>query len=244
MKENEIVINEQAKEILTSFANIDSSIIIRNDYLFTKNGSLMGYYQLPEDEIIINGEVPIDDLKEFLDIEALLNEDKNIIKEEEAIVFKDSNKKFTLAPGYMKLMKQFNPAGLDLFKKSEDKVCEFILTELDIENIKKYRSVIKAKEIYVVAEDGIGYIELTNVDNENKSRVKLDGKVYEDDFRYQINDKRTEPFFDFIYTGKYKLSIKKAKVGDTDTLLILLSSIDIADTKDTGKLIYFTAKEI
>ena len=240
---SEIKIGEQAKEILSSFANIDKTIILNSEALFTKNDALMGLYTLPEGEVEVDKEIPIDDLKEFLSIEELLDEDsKSIYRENEAIVFKDDKKKFTLAPGFMELMKKLNDKGLKLFEESEDKICKFVITETDISNMKKYRSIISAKEVYIVSEDNSIYVELTNVDNDNNSRIKLEGNIYTDeDFKLQISDKHTEPFFDLIYNGIYEIEIRTTKVQDKDTLLILIKSIDI-NSDENGVLVYFTSK--
>lgn len=242
MSEN-IKIGKKAKEILKSFAKIEESIIVKSDYLYTKNNSLMGFYTLPENEIEIDGKMCLGNINEFLSIMNFINEDElNISMDGNDIILQDDSKRFTYPSSFEETMQQLNRRGIEMFEESEDVVCQFNLDETKIEDCIKYSNVLGAKSVYIIGEDSKLYIELVNDETGAKSRIKLDGES-EDNFKYEINDKDSTAFYSLVFKGDYEVTIKKAQASGRDTLLIMIDNKDI-DSDEAGSLVYFTAKAI
>lgn len=240
---SEIVIGKKSKAILESFAEIEKSIIIRDDYLFTRNTSISALYTLPKGEIVSEEEFGLTDVKEFLTIEEFLDEEtKEIERDGNSIVIGDDNKSFTYTTGFIEVMNKINLKGLNKFDESEDKVCKFIITNEDVANMKRFSSVLKVDKVYVESIEGEMYIVLLNTANDNESKIKLEGTTEVDDFKMEIGDKttKTQPFYDVLYSGDYEVEIRKIAA---DTVVVKFSSIQI-NSKEEGELIYVTAKKL
>lgn len=243
---SEIIINEKAKEIITSFAEIEPSIIIRDDYLFTRNDSIMGMYELPKDEIVTDEPFALTNTKEFLSLDAMLDDEtKKIIREQESIVLKDADERIRYATGHMEVMHTFNKKGLDLYEENEHNVlCKFSLNESNLKRLNKLSSTLKTSEVYLIGEGDDIFLELLNTTTDNTSRIKLEGiNKRGSDFVVQLSDSKAIPFYKLIYDGIYEVEVRIGKVKSSDVLLVKLDSITI-NSEETGNLFYFTTKAV
>lgn len=242
---SEIIINEKAKTIMESFAEIEPSIVIREDFLFTRNDSIMGMYELPKGEVVTEEVFALDNSKEFLTIDGMLDEEtKKITMENGAIVFKDADERIRYATGHMEVMPAFNKKGLELYDESSDVLCKFALNEANLKRLNKLASTLKTTDVYLIGDGENVSIELLNTTTDNTSRVKLEGMNKSGkDFVVQLSDGKAIPFYKVIYDGIYEVEVRIGKVKSSDVLLVKFDSISI-NSDETGKLFYFTTKAV
>lgn len=242
---SKIIINERAKAIMESFAEIEPALVIREDYLFTRNDSIMGMYELPEGEVVTEEVFALDNSKEFLSISAMLDEEtKEISMEGTAIVLKDADERIRYSTGHMEVMPAFNKKGLELYDASTDVLCKFSLNEANLKRLNKLANTLKTTDVYLIGDGDNIFIELVNTTTDNTSRVKLEGMNKSGkDFVVQLSDNKAIPFYKVIYDGIYEVEVRIGKVKSSDVLLVKFDSISIND-KENGKLFYFTTKAV
>lgn len=222
MERSEVKIGKKAQTVLKGISSICQSIIIRNDYLYTKyetstaeekskKGSMNVFveYTLPSDEIVLEKEFGIYDIDEFLKVIGSFDSDTLKLESEGNVIHvKDSRKKTTYYTQSTLAMPTKSTAGDALFETGEISI-GMILTDAAIEQIKKDLSVLPFDGL-VLKGGGEKVVKLlaTNNVSSNQTEIVLDegsiGKS-EEDFEFVFPN---VDIFSLLIPDSYGLIIK------------------------------------
>ena len=222
MERTPIKIGKKAQTVLKGISCICQSLIIRNDYFYTKyeaspeeknkKGSLnvVVEYTLPEGEVQIETEFGIFDTDEFLKVIGSF-EDSSLKLELEgnAIHIKDSRKKTTYYTQSTMTMPTKPAQGDTLFDSGEVAI-GMILSEVDIEQIKKDLSVLPFDELSLKGE-GEKVVKLIagNKVTSNGTEIKMNEEFVaksEEDFEFIFPN---VDIFSLVVPDSYSLVVKK-----------------------------------
>lgn len=221
MEKSSVIIGKNAQLVLKGISGICQSIIIRNDYLYTKfeasaeekskKGALnvVVEYTLPENEIQVSKEFGIYDIDEFLKVIGSFDDTTLKLESEGNVIHvKDNRKKTTYYTQSVMAMPTKSTAGDAIFESGEISI-GMILADTDIELIKKDLAVLPFDELSLKGEgEKIVKLVAGNKVTSNGTEIKLNEEFIgksEENFEFVFPN---TDIFSLLIPGSYGIIIK------------------------------------
>lgn len=247
MERTEIQIGKKAQTVLKGISAICQSIIIRDDYLYTKYETstaeektkkgamnIVVEYALPKDEIKLEKEFGIYDIDEFLKVISSFDADNLKLESEGNVIHvKDARKKTTYYTQSTLAMPTKSTAGDALFDAGEISI-GMLLTDVAIEQIKKDLGVLPFDGL-ILKGGGDKVVKLIASNNvtSNQTEIVLDEAMVgksEEDFEFVFPN---VDIFSFLIPDSYGLIIKTCQYNGKKILICKFSAKNIDGLKYT-----------
>ncbi len=219
-----IKIGDKALEVLKGMSNIHQSVILRDDYLYTKYEStvedktkgaenIIVNYTLPENEIELEQHLGLNNISEFLSIVNTFDKETITMSPEGTTIdIKDKRKKLKFFSGTIDALPQKEEAGEALYAEGET-VIKMVLADNEIENIIKDLAIINIDTLSIVSDNGKIKICGENSSTSNTTEIDIEDKFVakaEDNFVFPNQD-----IFNVIMKGIYKVEVRKCDYNGT-----------------------------
>lgn len=247
MSNSNIKIGEKAIEVLKGISIINQETVLRNDYLYTKyefdvedskakgEAGIYVNYDLPEGEVVVDENIGLGNINEFLSIMSSFDKDKLTLKPSgTTIKMKDNRKQVTFYTNTVDSLPQRETAGEELYNEGVTTL-KFVLTEDDIEQINKDLKILNIDKLSLKGEDDKLSIIASNSITSNDTNIELDSKmVTKADGEFVFPNSK---IFDVMLPGIYVVEVRVCMHENDELIIARLSS------KTYEGLVYTTISE-
>lgn len=237
MEMTEIKIGAKALEVLKGMNNINQSTVLREDYLYTKFETMLEdkttkgedgiiiNYQLPENEVVLETPVGINNISEFLTILSSFDADTlKLAPQGTTINIKDNRKKVILYTATVDALPQKKEAGDKLYEAGET-IIKIALSDDEIEKINKDLNILSIDKLSLKTVDGKMKIVAENSISSNSTEIDVP-----ESFVALANGDFTFPnanIFGVIMKGIYKIEVRKCDHNGKEILICKMTSSTI-----------------
>ncbi len=226
-----VSISNRVLEILKAMGVINEGIILKNDYLYTKNDTedskakgIVVEYKLKEEDISLPEEIGINDINRLLKVVGSCDvETLEIISAGTQLKLNDSRKKLTYNTQLTNGLPIKNPQGDALFEKGED-IFTFALEDEERKQIQSDLNLV-----------GVDSISLKGVDG--KLKIIASSSITSDDIEIELNQKfvntckdkefvfTNKDLFNLLPDGSFKVQVREVEYSGRIIKIIKLESV-------------------
>ncbi len=232
MEQTEVKISKRLLQILKGMSVINDGIILKKDYIYTKDeteGSksqgLVVEFKLQPDDLALVNEIGVKEISRLLRvIDSCDYETLNMNAQGTQISIKDNRKKLTYNTQLVDSLPIKDPRGDELYEQGEP-MFSFILDDIDRDRIQKDLTMVNVDSFKLKGENGklkiIGDSSITSDEVQIDVNTETLEICTDDEFVFMNKDS-----LNLIVAGSYKIQVRKVSYSGRIIKIMKLESID------------------